>query len=285
VEIAKSGLEAAKKQHIDVCIVDTAGRLHIDESMMQEIKGLQQALNPIETLFVVDGMTGQDAANTAQVFHEALPLTGVVVTKLDGDTRGGAILSVAHITGVPIKFIGMGEKIEALEPFYPERMASRILGMGDILSLVEELERKVDKEEAARLEKKLKKGKGFDLEDFRKQVIQLQNMGGIMGIMGKLPGMGSMMQAVKDKAPEGMMNDVVIIINSMTLFERYNPLVLNNASRIERIAKGSGKKRADVQKLLKQYDMMQKMMSKVGQKGGMEGLMRGLAGKFPGQLG
>ncbi len=283
VAIVEAALKAAKEQHMDVLIVDTAGRLHIDDEMMHEVKALEQVLNPIETLFVVDGMTGQDAANTAKVFHDVLPLTGVIVTKLDGDARGGAILSIRQITGTPIKFIGMGEKIEALEPFHPQRMASRILGMGDILSLVEELERKVDKEEAARLEKKLQKGKGFDLEDFRKQLIQIQNMGGMMGLMTKLPGMGGMAKAVKDKAPDGMMDQTLIIINSMTLLERKKPLIING-SRKARIAKGSGKTLSDVNKVLKQYDMMQKMMSKMGQ-GGMANLMRGIQGKFPGQFG
>lgn len=282
--IVQAAMDAARKQHIDVLIVDTAGRLHVDDEMMREVKMLHESLNPIETLFVVDGMTGQDAANTTKAFKDALPLTGVVVTKLDGDARGGAILSIRYITeGTPIKFIGMGEKMEALEPFHPERMASRILGMGDILSLVEELERKIDKEAAQRLEKKLQKGQGFDLEDFRNQLIQLQNMGGMRGLMDKLPGMGGLSKVIKEKANDGFINKTLVIINSMTRAERYKPLIING-SRKNRIAKGSGTTLAEVNKVLKQHEMMQKMMKKVGQKGGMENMMKSLQGKLPGGL-
>lgn len=281
IAIAKAGLEAARLAQVDVLIVDTAGRLHVDTQMMDEVKSLHQLLNPVETLFVVDGMTGQDAANTAKAFNDVLPLTGVIVTKLDGDSRGGAILSIRHVTeGVPIKFIGMGEKIEALEPFYPDRMASRILGMGDILSLVEDLERKIDKEAAEKLEKKLKKGQGFDLEDFRSQILQLQNMGGMMGFMDKLPGMGSLSQTVKDKVNDGFIDKALVIINSMTRLERQRPAILNG-SRKRRITEGSGTTLADLNKLLKQHEMMQKMMKKVAQPGGMSGMMQALKGKLP----
>lgn len=284
LSIIQAALKAAGRQHIDVLIVDTAGRLHIDNDMMQEVKMLHTTLKPIETLFVVDGMTGQDAANTTKVFKDVLPLTGVIVTKLDGDARGGAILSIRYITeGTPIKFIGMGEKMEALEPFHPERMASRILGMGDILSLVEELERKIDKEVAQRLEKKLQKGQGFDLEDFRNQLIQLQNMGGMRGLMDKLPGMGGLSKVIKEKANDGFIDKTLVIINSMTKAERYKPLIING-SRKNRIAKGSGTTLSEVNKVLKQHEMMQKMMKKVGQKGGMENMMKSMQGKLPGGL-
>ena len=199
IDIVNSAVDYARKQFFDVLLVDTAGRLHIDAEMMGEIQALHQAVKPVETLFVVDAMTGQDAANTAKAFNEALPLTGVILTKTDGDARGGAALSVRHITGKPIKFLGMGEKVDALEPFHPERVASRILGMGDVLSLIEEVERKVDKDKAQRLAKKVQKGKGFDLQDFKEQLEQMRNMGGMMSMMDKLPGMGNMTAQVKDR--------------------------------------------------------------------------------------
>lgn len=214
--IVQNALESAKKNFMDVLIIDTAGRLHIDKEMMDEIKALNQAVKPIETLFVVDSMTGQDAANTAQAFHEALPLTGVILTKTDGDARGGAALSVTRITGKPIKFIGSGEKIEALEPFHPERIASRILGMGDILTLIEEVERKTDKQATEKLAKKIKKGNGFDLEDFKNQLLQMNSMGGIAGMMNKLPGMSQMPQAAMNQVNDKAMAQTVAIINSMT---------------------------------------------------------------------
>lgn len=280
LDIAKSALAAAKKEFADWVIIDTAGRLHVDEAMMDEIKTLHKAVNPSETLFVVDGMTGQDAANTAKAFHDALPLTGVIVTKLDGDARGGAILSIRNITGKPIKFIGMGEKLDALEPFHPDRMASRILGMGDVLSLVEEIERSVDKEQAEKLAKKIEKGKGFDLEDFRNQLLQMQNMGGMAALLDKMPGMGAIPKEAKSKANDKALGHMLAIINSMTLKERKKPMLIQG-SRKKRIAVGSGTNIQDVNKLLKQYNQMQKMMKKMGKKGGMHKMMRQMKDMMP----
>jgi signal recognition particle subunit SRP54 len=283
VEIAANALTFAKNNHIDVLLVDTAGRLHIDEEMMGEIQAIHAAVNPIETLFVVDAMTGQDAANTAKAFGEALPLTGVVLTKADGDARGGAALSVRQITGKPIKFIGMGEKIDALEPFHPDRMASRILGMGDVLSLVEDAQRNVDHKEAQKLAKKLNKGRGFDLEDLRAQMLQMQNMGGMGGLMDKLPGMGKMTQAVQDGAGDKEVNRMVAIINSMTVQERRFPAVIKG-SRKKRIASGAGLQIQDVNRLLKQHKQMSKMMKKFS-KGGMRKMMRTMGGGMLGGMG
>ena len=278
-EIAMGALQEAQRSHADVLIVDTAGRLHVDGDMMSEIKILHDCLHPTETLFVVDGMTGQDAANTAKAFHETLPLTGVVVTKLDGDARGGAILSLRQITGKPVKFVGMGEKVDALEPFHPDRMASRILGMGDILSLVEELERKVDKEEAEKLAKKLDKGKGFDLQDFANQLKQMQDMGGMTKLVDKLPGMGGMAEQVKEKANDKSMGRMLAIIQSMTMKERKKPLLIEKSgSRKRRIAMGSGTTVPEVLQLLKQYNQMQKMMKKMGKKGGLTRMMNKMKG-------
>ena len=278
IKIAKGAIDAAKKQYMDVLILDTAGRLAIDEEMMAEIKDLHGAVNPVETLFVVDAMTGQDAANTAKAFADALPLTGVVLTKADGDARGGAALSVRHITGKPIKFMGMGEKTDALEPFYPDRIASRILDMGDVMSLIEEVERKVDKSKAERLAKKIQKGKGFDLEDFRDQLAQMNNMGGLMGLVDKLPGMGQMGQMQPQlTGAEKQMAQMGYIIDSMTPMERRYPDKING-SRKRRIAMGSGTQIQDVNRLLKQHKQMQKMMKKVGKKGGMQKMMRGMKG-------
>ncbi|MEE9309796.1 MAG: signal recognition particle protein [Cocleimonas sp.] len=283
VEIAANALDFAKKNHIDVLLVDTAGRLHIDEEMMGEIQSIHAAVNPVETLFVVDAMTGQDAANTAKAFGEALPLTGVVLTKADGDARGGAALSVREITGKPIKFIGMGEKIDALEPFHPDRMASRILGMGDVLSLVEDAQRNVDHKEAQKLAKKLNKGRGFDLEDLRAQMLQMQNMGGMGGLMDKMPGMGKMTQAVQDGAGDKEVNRMVAIINSMTVQERRFPAVIKG-SRKKRIAMGAGLQIQDVNRLLKQHKQMSKMMKKF-KGGGLKKMMRGMQGKMPPGMG
>ena len=257
IDIVNSAVDYARKQFFDVLLVDTAGRLHIDAEMMGEIQALHQAVKPVETLFVVDAMTGQDAANTAKAFNEALPLTGVILTKTDGDARGGAALSVRHITGKPIKFLGMGEKVDALEPFHPERVASRILGMGDVLSLIEEVERKVDKDKAQRLAKKVQKGKGFDLQDFKEQLEQMRNMGGMMSMMDKLPGMGNMTAQVKDKANDKSFNQMEAIINSMTPLERSKPDTIKG-SRKRRIAMGSGTQIQDVNRLLKQFMQMQK---------------------------
>lgn len=282
--IAQKALDSAKKQYMDVLILDTAGRLHINEEMMAEIKALHHAIQPIETLFVVDSMTGQDAANTAKAFHEALPLTGVVLTKTDGDARGGAALSVKQITGQPIKFIGSGEKIDALEPFHPERVASRILGMGDILTLIEEVERKTDKQASEKLAKKLKKGKSFNLEDFKQQLLQMNNMGGLTGMMSKLPGMNQMMpQQTMKQVSDKAMAQTIAIINSMTPKERRIPKLIAG-SRKKRIALGSGTQIQDVNKLLKQFEQMQKMMKKFTKPGGMQKMMRGLGG-MPGLKG
>jgi len=278
VEIAKAALQSAKKQFVDVVIIDTAGRLHIDDGMMSEIQAIHQSINPVETLFVVDGMTGQDAAKTAKAFNDALPLTGVIVTKLDGDARGGAILSIRQITGgKPIKFVGMGEKVDALEPFYPDRIASRILGMGDILSLVEDLERNLDKQEADRLAKKMSKGKEFDLEDFRSQLVQMKNMGGMAGLMDKLPGMGAIPAEMKSKANDKVVDQMLAIICSMTPKERRRPLLIQG-SRKRRIAVGSGTAIQDVNRMLKQFTQMQKMMKKFSKKGGLMKMMRGIKG-------
>lgn len=280
VAIATRALKEANKHFADVLIVDTAGRLHIDGAMMDEIKQLHQTLNPVETLFVVDSMTGQDAANTAKAFNDALPLTGIILTKADGDARGGAALSIRQITGKPIKFIGVGEKVDALEAFHPDRIASRILGMGDVLSLVEEVSRKVDQEKAAKLAKKLQKGKGFDLEDFKEQMLQMANMGGMSGLLDKLPGMGEIPDHVKNQVNDKQIGQIIAIINSMTPHERSFPAVIKG-SRKRRIATGSGTQVQDVNKLLKQFMQMQKMMKKM-KGGGMKKMMRGMAGRFPG---
>lgn len=280
VTIATSAIQAAKNKVIDVVILDTAGRLHIDEEMMAEIKRLHAAVNPIETLFVVDSMTGQDAAITAKAFHDALPLTGIILTKADGDARGGAALSIRHITGKPIKFIGMGEKIDALEPFHPDRIASRILDMGDIVSLVEQVHDKIDREKAEKLANKIKKGKTFDLSDFLGQLEQIENMGGMMGIMSKLPGMGQLPESVKSQMNDKKLVKIKAIINSMTRKERRFPDNIKNSHK-RRIASGSGTTVQDINQLLKQFTMMQKMMKKMSKGGGMMKMMRGLQGKFP----
>ena len=280
VEIAAAALDAAKRNFVDVLLVDTAGRLHVDEPMMTEIKALHAALDPVETLFVVDSMTGQDAAVTAKAFAEALPLTGVVLTKTDGDARGGAALSVRYITGRPIKFVGAGEKSDALEPFHPDRLAQRILGMGDVLSLVEEVERKVDQEKVQKLAEKVIKGKRFDLEDMKVQLEQMVNMGGMASLIDKLPGMGGMSEQVKSKVNDKQIHHMIAIINSMTRKERRHPDLLKG-SRRARIARGSGQQPADVNRLLKQYQQMEKMMSKLGS-GGLKGMMRQMKGAMRG---
>ena len=280
VDIANGALEEARRRYMDVLIVDTAGRLHIDEDMMGEIKRLHGAINPVETLFVVDAMTGQDAANTAKAFGEALPLTGVILTKSDADSRGGAALSVRHITGKPIKFLGVGEKTDALDPFHPDRVASRILGMGDILSLIDEAEAKLDKKKADKLAKKIKKGKKFDLEDLRDQLQQMQKMGGLTGMLDKLPGMGNMAQMAQNQVDTKMFTRMEAIINSMTPAERRNPDILNG-SRKKRIVAGSGTQIQDLNRLIKQHKQMAKMMKKMGQKGGMTNMMRGMGGMMP----
>lgn len=277
VDIVEAALAAAKSTLVDVLLVDTAGRLAIDDDMMREIGDLHRALAPAETLFVVDAMTGQDAATTARAFSDVLPLTGVILTKIDADTRGGAALSVRAVTGKPIKFLGVGEKTAALEPFHPDRIASRILGMGDVLSLIEEAEQKIDKRKAERLARKMKKGKGFDLEDFRDQLQQMNNMGGLGSMLDKLPGMSGLAQAAEQQMAEKQFGQMEAIINSMTPKERRSPDVLNG-SRKRRITRGSGTQIADLNRLLKQHKQMQKMMKKMKKKGGMANMMRGLGG-------
>ncbi|MFC3606668.1 signal recognition particle protein [Stutzerimonas tarimensis] len=286
VDIAQAAIREAKLKFIDVVLVDTAGRLHVDAEMMDEIKAVHAAIKPVETLFVVDAMTGQDAANTAKAFNDALPLTGVVLTKVDGDARGGAALSVRHITGKPIKFIGMGERSDALDPFHPDRVASRILGMGDVLSLIEQAEHTLDREKAEKLTRKLKKGKGFDLEDFRDQIRQMKSMGGFGSLMEKLPTMGGMnlsQMGGMQGAAEKQFGQMEAIIDSMTPAERRNPDIISG-SRKRRIALGSGTQVQDVGRLIKQHKQMQKMMKKVTGKGGMAKMMRGMGGMFPGGM-
>ncbi|MBF7686803.1 signal recognition particle protein [Acinetobacter rathckeae] len=279
IDIVNRAIEQAKIQFADVLIVDTAGRLHVDDDMMDEIKSLHQAVNPTETLFVVDAMTGQDAANTAKAFNDALPLTGVILTKTDGDARGGAALSVRAITGKPIKFLGIGEKLDALEPFHPERIAQRILGMGDVLSLVEEVERKIDKDKAEKMAKKLQKGGSFNFEDMLMQFEQMNKMGGMMGFLDKLPGMSNagMQQALEQANPEKQVKKMQAIIQSMTVKERRNPDLMN-PSRKKRIAAGCGTDVAEVNKLIKQHTQMAKMMKKFANPSGISKMMRSLSG-------
>jgi signal recognition particle subunit SRP54 len=280
VEIAKAALDYAKRHFHDVLIVDTAGRLGIDEAMMEEARQLHAALNPIETLFVVDSMQGQDAVNVARAFGEALPLTGVVLTKLDGDARGGAALSVRHVTGKPIKFVGVSEKMDGLEAFHPERMASRILGMGDILSLVEEARAKVDEKEAERLADKFKKGKGFDLEDFKAQLAQMKKMGGIASLADKLPVQLTQMAQTSPDLQEKALKRTEGIINAMTPLERRKPELIK-ASRKRRIAAGAGVQVQEVNRLLTQFEQMQKMM-KMMRSGNLGKMLRGMKGMLPG---
>ncbi|HXU41822.1 MAG TPA: signal recognition particle protein [Burkholderiales bacterium] len=279
-DIAKRAIEYARTHYLDVLIVDTAGRLAIDEEMMREIAELHGFLKPVETLFVVDAMQGQDAVNVAKAFSERLPLTGVILTKLDGDSRGGAALSVRHITGKPVKFAGVGEKLTGLEAFHPERMAARILGMGDILSLVEEAHAKIDLEEAQRVAEKVKKGKGFDLEDFKQQIAQMNKMGGVASMMDKLPA-----QLAGKIDPAKLQDDkqfkrIEGIINSMTPQERRKPELIK-ASRKRRIAAGAGVPVQAVNQLLNQFEQMQKMM-KMMKGGNLQRMMRNMKGMLPG---
>jgi signal recognition particle subunit SRP54 len=275
-QIVAAAIAEAKKQFVDVLFVDTAGRLAIDEDMMAEIKALHSVANPVETLFVVDAMTGQDAANTAKAFNDTLPLTGIILTKTDGDARGGAALSVRQITGKPIKFMGIGEKIDGLEAFHPDRVASRILGMGDVLSLIEDVEKNVDKEKAEKLAKKIKRGQRFDLEDFKEQLQQMQNMGGMANMLDKMPGLNDSQKAAAGMVDDKSFSRMEAIINSMTAKERRKPELLNG-SRKRRITLGSGTSIQDLNRLLKQHKQMQKMMKKM--KGGkMANMMRGLGG-------
>lgn len=276
VDITAAAIAEAAKRVIDVVIIDTAGRLHIDDEMMAEIQGVHSAANPVETLFVADSMTGQDAVNSARAFDAALSLTGIILTKTDGDARGGAALTIRQVTGKPIKFLGVGEKTDALEPFYPDRLAGRILGMGDVVSLVEDIQQKVDVAETEKLAKKLKSGKGFTLEDFRDQIMQMENLGGINSLMDKMPGMGAMAGAVQEQAANSQMKGTLAIINSMTLHERQFPDIIRG-SRKRRIATGSGTQVQEVNRMLKQFGQMQKMMKKF-KKGGMKKALRGMKG-------
>lgn len=274
--ILQAALREARQTFVDVLLVDTAGRLGIDAAMMAELKALHQASSPVETLFVVDSMTGQDAANTAKAFGDALPLTGVILTKTDGDARGGAALSVRYITEKPIKFIGNGEKLDGLDVFHPDRAASRILDMGDILSLVEHVQQSVDQEKALQLAAKVARGKKFDFNDMKEQLEQMQNMGGLHGLMDKLPGMSQIPEHLKQQVAGKELPQMIALINAMTKKERRNPALLNG-SRRARIARGAGKQPADVNRLVKQYQQMEKLMSKMAG-GGMKGLMRGMRG-------
>lgn len=283
VDIANAAMEAARKQFVDVLLVDTAGRLAIDQDMMDEIRNLHQAIKPVETLFVVDSMTGQDAANTAKAFGEALPLTGVVLTKTDGDARGGAALSVRVITGKPIKFIGSGEKSDALETFHPDRIASRILGMGDVVSLVEEVTAKVDHDKAEKFANKMRKGKNFDLNDLKEQLEQMANMGGMAALMDKMPGMAEVPEAMKKKVDDKQFVHMIALVNSMTPQERKHPAILKG-SRKKRIAAGAGLQVQDLNRLLKQHQQMARTMKKMS-KGGMAKMMRAMGGKMPPGMG
>jgi signal recognition particle subunit SRP54 len=282
IKIAEKSIDYAKKHFFDVVIFDTAGRTAIDEKMMKEIQVLHKELKPAETLFVVDSMQGQDAVNTASAFNDALELTGIVLTKIDGDSRGGAALSAKHIIGKPIKFVGVNEKINGIEPFYPDRLASRILGMGDIVGLVEEAQKNVDQKEAQKLAEKVKSGKNFDLEDFKNQIVQMKKMGGVGAMMDKMPSqlMGQAQQKINPEDGDKSLMQIEAIINSMTPLERKEPDLIK-AKRKQRIANGSGTRVQDINRLLTQYEQMRKMM-KMFSKGGLSKMMRGLAGKFPG---
>ena len=278
VAIAEAALDWAKRHYHDVLIVDTAGRLAIDEAMMREIALLHAAVKPIETLFVVDAMQGQDAVNTAGAFRDALPLTGVILTKLDGDARGGAALSVRHVTGAPIKFAGVSEEIDGLEVFHPERMASRILGMGDVLSLIEGAQKTLDVEEAQKFARKVKSGKGFDLDDYKGQIAQMRKMGGLTAMLDKLP--AELARAAQGTAiDDRKIGRVEGIINAMTPAERAKPEILK-ASRKRRIATGAGVSVQEVNQLLNQFEQAQKMMKMVA-KGGMQKMLRGMKGVLP----
>ena len=279
-DIASAALDFARTHYHDVLIVDTAGRLAIDEAMMAEIRQLHAVLNPVESLFVVDAMQGQDAVNTAKAFSDALPLTGIVLTKLDGDARGGAALSVRHVTGKPIKFAGVGEKLTGLEPFHPDRMASRILGMGDVLSLIEDVQKGVDRDQAEKLAKKVKSGKGFDLEDFKQQIGQMKKMGGLAALADKLPGDLAQMANSAPQMDDKVIRRIEGIVNAMTPDERSKPELIK-ASRKRRIASGAGVTVQEVNRLLKQFEPTQKMM-KMMAKGGLAKMMRSMKGLFPG---
>ena len=279
-DIVKIGLETAKRKFFDVLIVDSAGRLHVDNEMMMEIKSLHNILNPIETLFVIDSMMGQDAVNAAAEFNKILPLTGSILTKADGDSRGGAALTVKYVTGKPIKFIGIGERGEDLSQFIPDRIASQILGMGDVLTLIEEVEKTTDKEKSLKFNRKIKKGKGFSIVDFRDQLKQMTSMGGIGNILDKLPGTNKLPENLTTQINDREFIKLIAIIDSMTRKERFNPKIING-SRKKRIASGSGTKIQDINKLLKQFNHMQKMMKKFSHKGGLSKALKGMPGGKP----
>ena len=278
--IVGDALDQAKRQAIEVVIVDTAGRLHVDQDMMDEIKTLHKTLNPIETLFVVDSMTGQDAVNTAKVFDEALALTGVILSKADGDARGGAALSVRHVTGKPIKFMGISEKTDGLEAFHPDRIASRILGQGDLQTLLETAEHKIDKQKAKQVARKLERGQGFNLEDFRDQLLEMNKLGDMNSLLDKLPGMGQIKEVAAQKLSEHSTGSMLAIISSMTRLERKQPDLIRG-SRKRRIAMGSGTSVQDVNKLLKQFSQLQKMSKRFAKKGSMSQMMRQMQGMLP----
>ncbi|MDA8361684.1 MAG: signal recognition particle protein [Gammaproteobacteria bacterium] len=278
--IAASAHARARREGFDVLLIDTAGRLHVDAEMMAEVKALHEAVEPVETLFVVDSMTGQDAVNTARAFNEALPLTGLILTKVDGDARGGAALSMRAVTGKPIKFLGVGEKLDGLEPFHPDRLASRILGMGDVLTLIEEAERKVDRASAERLAEKFKKGRGFDLDDFREQMLQMERMGGMANLLDKLPGAGEIPAAARARLNDKETGRLIAIINSMTPHERRFPDIIRG-SRKRRIAEGSGTAVQEVNRLLKQFAQAQRLMKQMG-KGDMRKMLSRFKGRMPG---
>ena len=280
VVIAEEALALARKSLMDVLILDTAGRLHVDLEMMDEIRVLHQTASPVETLFVADSMTGQDAVHSATAFNDALPLTGVILTKTDGDARGGAALSLRHVTGKPIKFLGIGEKTDALEAFHPDRVASRILGMGDVLSLVEEVQQKVDHDQAQKLARKISKGKGFDLEDFRLQLLEMEKMGGLASLVEKLPGAADIPSNVLNQVNDKQTLQMVAIINSMTPHERCYPAVIRG-SRKRRIASGSGTQVQQVNRLLKQFSQMQKMMKRMRKPGKMKRMLQGMRPGMP----
>jgi len=286
VDIATRARAEAKRRHQDVLVLDTAGRMHVDSGMMDEVRRIHAVAEPVETLFVVDSMTGQDAASVARAFDQSLPLSGVVLTKTDGDARGGAALSIRQITGKPIKFLGVGEKLDALQAFHPDRMASRILGMGDVLGLIEEAERKIDREKAKKFADKFAKGKRFDLEDFGEQIRQMRNMGGISSLLDKLPGTDQLPEHARSRINDSEFVKFEAMINSMTVQERRFPALIKG-SRKRRIAAGSGTRIQDVNRLLKQFAQMQKMMKRVRRKGGLGRMMQGLPGNalpgFPGR--
>jgi signal recognition particle subunit SRP54 len=277
VDIARGGVEAARRQTRDVVILDTAGRLTVDQALMDEIAAVNAAVRPVETLLVVDAMTGQEAVNVAQAFHDAVPLTGLILTKIDGDARGGAALSIGAVTGLAVKFMGTGEKTDALEVFHPDRLAGRILGMGDVMTLVERAQEHVDADQAAKLEEKLRKSQ-FTLEDFLEQIQQVQKMGPMGQLIGMIPGMGGMAKEAQDAVDRGDLRRVEAIIRSMTPRERRDPAILNG-SRRRRIASGAGTDLTEVNRLIKQHAELSKLMKQFAGGGARKAAMAGLVGR------